>query len=203
MEDAIPAEPLVPQTLASDSERESTCQVLQDACVDGRLTLEEFSQRVELAMVARTHSQLQETTHDLPAVSVWEADHRGPVSSSIAILSSVDRKGHWRIGKVSQVVAVMGECKLDLRGAAISAQVTTIEAQVVMGNLEVIVPTGVQVDVDMLTVLGSRSMKLNGPPPLPGAPIIHIKGRVLAGSVKISDRANKAARISGRLADTH
>ena len=44
--------------LASDTERERSIALLRDAVEEGRLTLEEFSERVGLAQAARTDQEL-------------------------------------------------------------------------------------------------------------------------------------------------
>ena len=51
---------------ASDSERESTVQVLRDHCVQGRLTFEEFDERVSRAYAATARSELERLVSDLP-----------------------------------------------------------------------------------------------------------------------------------------
>jgi len=52
--------------LASDNERESVVDVLRDAYTDGRLTLDEFEERMSAAYAARTWADLRELTGDLP-----------------------------------------------------------------------------------------------------------------------------------------
>ena len=52
---------------ASDAERDATIGRLSAATGDGRLTLEEFSQRMELATAARTRADLDRLVTDLPA----------------------------------------------------------------------------------------------------------------------------------------
>ena len=52
---------------ASDQERESVVDVLRDAFTDGRLTFDEFEERTASAYAAKTWTQLQELTSDLPA----------------------------------------------------------------------------------------------------------------------------------------
>jgi transcriptional regulator with XRE-family HTH domain len=52
--------------LASDAERERTIALLRDAVGEGRLTLEEFSERVGLAQAARTVQELAQLARDLP-----------------------------------------------------------------------------------------------------------------------------------------
>jgi hypothetical protein len=55
---------------ASDQERESVVDVLRDAFTDGRLTLDEFEERTSAAYAAKTWSELQELTSDLPVQPV-------------------------------------------------------------------------------------------------------------------------------------
>ena len=55
-----------PALRSSDEEREHAVGLLREASAEGRLTLDEFSQRVEAAYAARTANQLAELTSDLP-----------------------------------------------------------------------------------------------------------------------------------------
>jgi len=72
---------------ASDQERESVVSVLRDAFTDGRLTYDEFEERMAAAYAAKTWTDLRELTSDLPAQPLLGAglDHRlqehGPVPS--------------------------------------------------------------------------------------------------------------------------
>lgn len=52
---------------AGDTERDATVQVLRDHCVQGRLTVEEFDERVSRAYVATTRSELDRLVSDLPS----------------------------------------------------------------------------------------------------------------------------------------
>jgi len=52
---------------ASDAERDATLQRLSAATGDGRLTLEEFSQRMDRATTAKTRAELDRLVADLPA----------------------------------------------------------------------------------------------------------------------------------------
>ncbi|HEU5318618.1 MAG TPA: DUF1707 domain-containing protein [Chloroflexota bacterium] len=177
---------------ASDAERRETTERLKRACVEGRLTLDEFGERVERALALRTRGDLDALTADLPVTAgggaVVRADQRTAVSTTLAFMSSADRTGRWRIDEQSRVIAVMGACKLDLRSVTISAPATVIRAYVLMGNVNVIVPEGVEVELDGLAVMGSRSMKLKGPAAAPGAPVVRIEGWVLMGDLTVRDR---------------
>ncbi len=190
-----------PSILASDWERERACTVLREASVDGRLTLDEFTQRIGRALAARTRDQLEEVTRDLPAVAAQPAARRQPVRWSIALLGGVERRGFWRIGERSWAIALMGGCNLDLRGAAISAPVTTINAISVMGGIDVIVPPGVEVELEGVAVMGSKVLKLSGPPPGPEAPVVRINAFALMGSVTVRDRRGLGTGVMDAIDD--
>ncbi|WP_324275451.1 DUF1707 domain-containing protein [Blastococcus brunescens] len=55
---------------ASDADREETVRQLQRGLSQGRLTVDEFDERVQAAYAARTLGELAELTHDLPR-SLW------------------------------------------------------------------------------------------------------------------------------------
>jgi hypothetical protein len=178
----------LPTTRVSDADRERAHALLKAACVDGRLTLEEFADRVEQVEEARTHDQLLQVTRDLSIAAARAAPPSSSTTSTTAILSSVERTGRWRIGETNRAFVVMGDCKLDLRHAAISAPVTTIEVRVVMGNLDVTVPEGVEVELEATTVMGARTLKWAGAPPSPGGPIVRITGLVVMGALNVRVR---------------
>lgn len=52
---------------ASDADRDRLAALLRDHYSEGRLTFEEFQERLEAAYAARTFGQLDELTRDLPA----------------------------------------------------------------------------------------------------------------------------------------
>jgi uncharacterized protein DUF1707 len=59
---------------ASDQERQSVVDVLRDAFTDGRLTLDEFEERMTAAYVAKTWTELRQLTGDLPVEPLLGAD---------------------------------------------------------------------------------------------------------------------------------
>src|SRR5712692_2566497 len=186
---------------ASDTERRRVIATLQAACVEGRLNLDEYGQRVENALAARTRAQLEALLVDLPAetgtgeelglASPSRASRAGRVSSTLAVLGSAQRSGFWRLAEDSRVIAVLGSCKIDLRSARVSAAVTTLEVASVLGSIDVIVPAGVEVELEVHAVLGSRDLRM-GPAPPAGAPLIRITGMALLGSLNVRDAAQQA-----------
>jgi hypothetical protein len=172
----------------SDVERQQTSRRLQGACVEGYLTLEDFSQRVGRALAAKTRGELAELTRDLPTgrVATPRALPERSVST-LVVLSGVERTGLWRIAETSSLLVVLGSCKLDLRRATIGASLTTLHVRVVMGSLEVIVPHGVEVELDASSVLSSKTLRVSGPTPVGEPPRIVITGMVVAGSLIVRD----------------
>jgi len=59
---------------ASDQDRDSVVDVLRDAYTDGRLTLDEFEERMSSAYAAKTWTELRELTADLPVEPPLGAD---------------------------------------------------------------------------------------------------------------------------------
>lgn len=183
------------ELLASDEERDRTCTLLQDASVDGRLDLEELAERVRRVHLARTRGELQEIVRDLPAAHTSVPTGQSPISRVTAILGGAERSGPWRVGEVCHARVVAGGCKLDLRNTAISGHVTTIEARILAGSLEVIVPEGVAVALEVSGVASSKSLRLKGPRAASGAPVIRIVGSVWAGSLTVRDKPRLGQRL--------
>ena len=63
---------------ASDDDRDRLVEQLQRHAAVGRLSLDEYAERVDRVLVARTHGELAAVVHDLPAESIADAalDHR-------------------------------------------------------------------------------------------------------------------------------
>src|ERR1700730_6468157 len=83
----------------SDAERQQASRRLQGACVEGYLTLEDFSARVGRALAAQTRGELAELTQDLPPPLPVPTTPPLPARSvsTMVVLSGVERTGRWRI----------------------------------------------------------------------------------------------------------
>jgi hypothetical protein len=62
---------------ASDADRDVVVDALREAYTEGRLTADEFDERMSAAYVSRTWGQLRELTVDLPVQPVLGADVPG------------------------------------------------------------------------------------------------------------------------------
>jgi hypothetical protein len=62
-----------PDLRIGDADRETTAARLREHYAQGRLTLEEFNQRIDAAFAATTQSQLSTLTRDLPRLAAPQA----------------------------------------------------------------------------------------------------------------------------------
>jgi hypothetical protein len=66
-----------PKVRASDADRERTVALLREHHAVGRLTAEEFSERVDKAFAARTLGDLEVLLADLPAIDLYQLPAAG------------------------------------------------------------------------------------------------------------------------------
>jgi hypothetical protein len=64
--------PSDPKIRASDADRERTVALLREHLAAGRLTAEEFHERLDAAYAAKTLGQLDELLADLPAIDLYD-----------------------------------------------------------------------------------------------------------------------------------
>jgi len=167
----------------TQADREAAVGALQRAAGDGRLPLEDFSERVGIALAAETRDQLDAATAGLAAAAP-DGPAR-PVSSVVTIFGSRRQAGRWRLPGALRARALFGDIHLDLRETAIDGDVAEISATTVFGNLCVDVPEGVEVELTGFDVLGDRELRLAPVPPRPGTPLIRIRAHALVGDVNV------------------
>jgi Domain of unknown function (DUF1707)/Cell wall-active antibiotics response 4TMS YvqF len=167
----------LPELRASDADRERVVAQLRDGSVQGRLTLEEFSDRLAKAYSARTGADLDELVRDLPAeVSPTTAlSRRRRRRFTVAAFGSVQRTGRWRMPGSGFVGVAFGDADIDLRKAELDGPVVSLTAFVLFGNVDVYVPEGVDVDLSGIAVFGHRR-EFGSELPVPsGAPLLRVR----------------------------
>lgn len=169
----------------SDAEREQKALSLRDHLLAGRLTLDEFSERVEMAYAARTRRELIEASESLPEASVESlGPRRRPRRATIALLSHVAQRGRLRLRGRSFAFTAFADLDLDLREAEVDYPETIVNVLVGFGNVDVYVPEGVNVDVAGLTVVGHRREWGRDIAPA-DAPTIHIRALGFFGTIDV------------------
>jgi Domain of unknown function (DUF1707) len=150
-----------PALRSSDADRERVAVLLRDHCAEGRLTPEELSDRLSSAYAARTGAELDALVADLP-------ERPAPPAAP---------PRRWSL-------AVLGDSSVDLRSAALPP-VSTVTAVATLGDVEVIVPRGVNVELAGLAVLGDREDRREDVAFVPGAPTVRVRAFALLGDVTV------------------
>jgi hypothetical protein len=173
----------------SDAERDAVVERLSAATGDGRLTLEEFSQRMELATAARTRADLEPLTADLPADAApagraVTSGASGPASWHVSPIGGFKVSGPWRMDRHVIVGALVGGAKLDLSQAQLAAPEVTLTKVSLVGGARITVPPGIRVELSGFSLIGGTRIEA-GPEPGPGAPTIRIRAFALVGGTRI------------------
>lgn len=202
MTDESTAGNAVPEVRASDAEREHVVELMRQASIEGRLSLEELVARSDAAYSAKTRNELDRLTVDLPTAQPQR--EAAPTSSTVrpsaarkasrwavAFMGGVNRRGRWRPADRVNVVAVMGGGVIDLREAVVTDPEVVITVVAVMGGVDVIVPEGVEVDFAGFAFMGGRDEKVADVPVRPGTPLIRVRGFALMGGVTVRSRPGR------------
>ncbi len=171
--------------LASDAERERSITVLRDAVGEGRLTLEEFSERVGLAQSARTDHELTCLTRDLPADPAVARPPAAASEEHRAFCSHLVRGGPWSLSPRSSWRSIFGTIDLDLSQARLAGPETALEVYNLFGTVTVIVPEGVEVVVRGGGLFASQKIESPERPPVAGGPRLTIDTRGPGGTLHV------------------
>ncbi len=184
----------------SDADRDDTVTLLREHVVAGRLTLEEFSERVGLALEGRTRGDLATTLANLPdlAAPMGQSARRRPRRWFIAVLSGSKPRGRWKISGRTTALAFMGGCAMDLRHAEIEGSEIVITAIAFWGGIKVTVPEGFDVELGGFSLMGGRDLKLRDVPLVRGSPHIRIRGFALMGGIHVRSRPSRLGREIGK-----
>jgi hypothetical protein len=165
----------LPAVRASDAEREHVVNRLREASAEGRLTLEEFVQRMTAAYDARTHPELDELVRDLPTGPGESlASRRRPTRLLFSVFGSTERDGRIRVRGSVRCLMAFGNIDLDLRQATLEGDVITIFALGAFGAVDVYVPEGVDVDLRGVALFGHARAQGNEAAPRAGTPLVRV-----------------------------
>ena len=182
----MPSGPGAPaEVRASDADRDQVIDVLRAAAGDGRLTADEFNERMEAALASRTLGELAVLTTDLAAgpgragapqaADVVRIDQRG---------GSVQRTGRWVVPRRLELRSSWCDVTLDFTEAVIAADTLLIDMSMRGGSLILVTKPGIVVDADALAVRYT-DVEIR-PDTRPGVPVIlrvQLTGRMRYGYV--------------------
>jgi Domain of unknown function (DUF1707) len=182
-----------PGERVSDVDRDHAVTMLREHVVAGRLTLDEFSERVGLALAARTRGDLGGAMGDLPTpLPAAERAGRRSRRRMVAVMSAARAKGRWKISGRSTAVAVLGGCDMDLRHAEIDGPEVVINALALWGGVQIVVPQGFDVEMVGFSFMGVRNLRLRNVPPVPGSPRIRVRGVAIMGGIHVKSRPSRS-----------
>ncbi|WP_116449865.1 DUF1707 SHOCT-like domain-containing protein [Blastococcus litoris] len=188
MTDDVPsAQP--PAVRASDADREAVVAHLQKAVGEGRIDLDEFGQRADVAFTAVTRAELDVLVADLPVdaappVEIVGQRPQEEVTSVFGdIVLAVASAPPARAG------TVFGDVRLDLRGLRTSAERVDLHLSTVFGDVDVIVAEGVDAELHGRTVFGDRKVQLAPVPRLAGTPLVVVHAKAVFGDLKLRSLA--------------
>jgi DUF1707 SHOCT-like domain len=181
---------------ASDADRDRVIAMLSAAAGDGRLTMSEHAERVERAYTARTLGELAVLTTDLagPSAQPFRLDHRSPV---LALFGRDRRDGRWVVPATVPVVALFGEVVLDLREALLQSARVVVNATVIGGTLELIVPEGVAVELLGTAVL-TRKINRTQRAGVAGMPVVEVRSAAFGGTIRVTSPKRTSRWLGGR-----
>ncbi|MER8182869.1 DUF1707 domain-containing protein [Kitasatospora sp. NPDC094015] len=191
---------------ASDADRERVAELLRDAYAEGRLSVEEHSERIEAAYSAKTFGELVPLTRDLPAhgrismdkaplgaprpARAPQAPARTESPSMVAIFGGASRKGRWRVGSQLRAVAVFGGVDIDLTDAVFESPEVVIEVTAIFGGVDIKVPENVSLHGGGVGIFGGFDVKEQTSAD-PYAPVVRVKGAAVFGGCEARPRRGK------------
>ncbi|MEU4689552.1 DUF1707 domain-containing protein [Actinoplanes sp. NPDC023714] len=168
----------------SDGDRERVAELLQRACGEGRLTLEEFSVRVGAVWAAEDEGALLRATDGLAPTPVVGSSHT--VDQVVTVFSQSRRRGRWRLrGRGLRTFTVFGSTEFDLRHVLSGEDVIEISGACVFGEFKVIVPEGVEVDMTGPNVFSNQEFRLAPVPRVPGTPEVRVRVTTWFSNVEV------------------
>ncbi|MGH3173861.1 MAG: DUF1707 SHOCT-like domain-containing protein [Streptosporangiaceae bacterium] len=178
-----------PDLRASDADRDRVIDVLRAATADGRLTADEFNERMEAALASRTFRELAPLTADLaaaaPAQQIPETAQGEDVIRIDQRGGSVQRIGRWVVPRLLELHPSWCDVNLNFTGAVIMHDTLHVDMKMRGGSLILVTGPGVVVDADSLM---TRYTDISiHPPTEPDTPVrlrIHLVGRMRYGYIE-------------------
>jgi len=190
---------------ASDADREKVATILRDAYAEGRLTRDEYDERLTACFSATTYGDLVPVLAHLPVppgtiaipTPAGAPDAKGasaPVisfgsaaitdTSGVAIFGEMSRKGAWTVPEQFNATCIFGGGELDFTEAVLSSRETVITAVCIFGGLEMTVPEGITIRSEAVGIFGGVSMPAVVAT-APDAPVLVIKGAAIFGGIDV------------------
>ena len=168
---------------------------------------EDFETRLEKANASASKQALLALVSNLPRMQDAEsgdvAAYRGgvainrghvePTANMVAVLGGTTRKGVWKPARSTRIMTILGGTELDYTEAEMPPGVTEVDIFCLLGGADITVPPGVNVEVDMVPILGGVDNKSEVSED-PDSPTIRIRGFTVLGGLDIKTKRKKKKR---------
>ncbi|RFU84729.1 DUF1707 and DUF2154 domain-containing protein [Streptomyces triticagri] len=203
---------------ASDADRDRFADILRDAMAEGRLTSEEFTDRIEGVYRAKTVGELEPLVRDLPAARTGASAAPDPSpyrpapipdepdENLVAVFSSSTRKGRWRVGRRTHAYSIFGNIEIDLTEAVFEHQQVLVKCFSIFGNVEITVPENITLKGSGSGVFGNFEVESLEAPDA-NAPRVVIDGYSVFGNIEAKPKRGKLVtdlhKYVGKYVDKH
>ena len=178
----------------TEEERNAALAALVRATGAGQLSLEEFDRRTDLVLTASSRTEFAAATGGLAEIEPGGAKRRWCVPFGNRLV-----QGQFFLAERTSAFIMLGEIHLDLRGAVFLVPEPCLRVRALVGNLRVLVPSGIQVTVDQRSLFGGRTITTYGPPATASRPRLRISMLDALGSVKVTnDEASWSPALMAR-----
>jgi Domain of unknown function (DUF1707)/Cell wall-active antibiotics response 4TMS YvqF len=175
----------------ADADRERTVAVLGEHHAVGRLTYEEFVERMDRAYEARTRADLDELTSDLPAQPTAAPAARRKRRWVVSIMGGTTRTED--VADEHVVFDLMGGSDLDLRNARFPDGEARVTAIAIMGGSDIWVPENARVELTGFALMGGNDNRV---PPGGDGPLIRVRAWSLMGGIDVRTGERRRDRRS-------
>lgn len=169
----------------SDADRARVGQLLERAVSEGMISLDEFAERYDAALAARTRGELNVVVADLP---IGTSPAQRPAAAPEMLrgwMSSIVRRGQWTVAPALHLNTRMCSTTLDFTSAVLPGPVVEVVVDDYCSSTELIVPATATADLNGVNaVAGSATVKVRTSPPSDQLHLI-VRGRVRMGSVTV------------------
>lgn len=135
---------------------------------------------------ATTHGQVDRLMADLPTPVVGQ---RRPTGFLLGLFGDVARRGRWSLGQRLVSLTMFSDVDLDLRDAVLSGHEADITMLHMFGDVNLVVPEGIEVELTGFAIFGDRELSLAPVPRLPGTPVLHLRVTGLFGDVTVRSQS--------------
>jgi hypothetical protein len=166
-----------------DDVQQRATDFVKELYAAGDIDAERLDAGVAGVLAARTEAEVAEVVRSLPApVALTSPDRR--LTKPLEIHTGLGRlrlAGKWQVAKETHISADLGSIRLDLTQAEFDDHVIDLHVYSGCGNITIIVPRGVAVQVTHHR--GGTDMRLE--PPVPGLPLVRLDATTNIGRIHL------------------